>query len=213
MSGILCALFLHVESCFTRFFFVFFPTNIEFFYNLAIIISSIKTFKLHSKPIINPFFYLSPHPQIVEQHLLRLGALHVEGCGKNEDHHMFSLEEVEEAVGRVRQLAADPQYSHVCILLTEKDYARQYDLWGSVFSRYAGEVLPNGNVPEPKDDSSSEGSSMEGSSKKPVQWGAYVLHSELQVVEHDRRFSSQKVVLGAMLRMSIDNFRRRSYVT
>lgn len=166
-------------------------------------------------------FLPSPFPfQIVEQHIRRLGALHVEGCGANEDHHMFSLEEVEQAVERVRKLAADPKYSHACILLTEKDYARQYDLWGSVFSRYAGEVLPNGNSPDPTDSTASTSSSTSETtdvpsttSTKPVQWGAYVLHSELQVVEHDRRFSSQKVVLGAMLRMSIDNFRRRSYVT
>ncbi len=32
-------------------------------------------------------------------------------------------------------------------------------------------------------------------------WGAYVLQSGLQVVEHDRRFSSQNAVLAAMLRM------------
>lgn len=37
-------------------------------------------------------------PQNVEQHLQRLGAVHVEGCGAYEDHHMFSLEEVTAAI-------------------------------------------------------------------------------------------------------------------
>ena len=144
-------------------------------------------------------------PATVEMHLRQLGALHVEGCGAHEDHHMFSVEEVEEAVVRVRELAQDGTFTHACILLTEKDYARQFDLWSSVFSRYAEEVLPHGCENDDDDDSNS-GVGTTGIKK----WGAYVLHSKLQVVEHDKRFSSQKAALGAMLRISIDNFRRRN---
>jgi hypothetical protein len=44
-------------------------------------------------------------------------------------------------------------------------------------------------------------------------WGAYVLQAGLEVVEHDRRFSSQGATLNAMLRIAVDNFRRRSYMT
>lgn len=132
----------------------------------------------------------------------RLGARHIEGCGAHEDHHIFSLEEIEEAVARVRALAQDESFSHACILMTEKDYARQFDLWGSLFSRYAKEITHvNGN-----------GGKKEQLEGAPT-WGAYVLHSELQVVDHDRRFSSQKAVLAAMLRMAVDNFRQRSYMS
>ncbi|KAG7674434.1 hypothetical protein KSW81_000089 [Nannochloris sp. 'desiccata'] len=153
-------------------------------------------------------------PAIVEEHLRRLGALHVEGCGVHEDHHMFSIEEVEEAVSRVRELAADEKYSHACILLTEKDYARQSDLWSSVFATYANEVYSNSTnleakqqgddnlVKEDKEKSNTSGEGP-GQMKK---WGAYVLHSQLEIVEHDRRFSSQKAVLGAMLRRAISTF-------
>ena len=42
--------------------------------------------------------------QTVENHLRRLGATHIEGCGAYEDHHMFSLEEVQEAIERVKEL-------------------------------------------------------------------------------------------------------------
>lgn len=154
-------------------------------------------------------------PATVEQHLKQLGALHVEGCGAHEDHHMFSLEEVEEAVARVRQLVADPAFSHACILLTPKDYARQYDLWSSVFSRYAGEVYTNG---DDHDDSvavpggGGEGEEESAGQAAKAKWGAYILNSNLQVVKHDQRFSSQKAVLSVMLRSAIDNFRRRSYM-
>jgi len=160
-------------------------------------------------------------PAVVEEHLRGLGALHVEGCGAHEDHHMFSIEEVEEAVNRVRELAADDKFSHACILMTEKDYARQSDLWSYVFARYANEVYTNGTSWETKqqgrdetveEDKERNSSSKEGS-QQPRKWGAYVLHSQLEIVEHDRRFSSQKAVLAAMLRYAIDNFRKRSYVT
>ena len=142
-------------------------------------------------------------PATVEEHLKRLGARLVEGCGAHEDHHEFSLEEAEEAVARVRQLARDPAYTHACILLTEKDYARQFDLWASVFSQVAGEL-------EGVDGAEGGGSAAPDGGRR---WGAYVLHSELQVVEHDRRFSTQSAVLAALLRISIDNFRRRSYMS
>lgn len=134
----------------------------------------------------------------MEAHLRQLGARHVEGCGAHPDHHEFSLEEVAAAVERVRRLAADPAYTHACILMTEKDYARQFDVFASMFTSFAGEIV-NG---------SEEGRGGGGGPR----WGAYVLHSEFQVVEHDKRFSSQSAVLGAMLRISIDNFRRRSYL-
>jgi predicted KAP-like P-loop ATPase len=156
-------------------------------------------------------------PAIVEEHLRRLGALHVEGCGAHEDHHMFSIEEVEEAVHRVRELAADDTYSHACILLTEKDYARQSDLWSSVFARYANEVYTNSTnsteAPRQQGDDKVTGGPVEEKSKGPRKWGSYVLHSKLEIAEHDRRFSSQKAVLAAMLRYAIDNYRKRSYVT
>ncbi len=157
-------------------------------------------------------------PAIVEEHLRRLGALHVEGCGAHEDHHMFTLEEVEEAVHRVRELSANKSYSHVCILLTEKDYARQSDLWSSVFARYANEMYTNGTSFEAKQQGDEKIIAEEEEKKKkssdgPSRWGAYVLHSKLEIVEHDRRFSSEKAVLAALLRYAIDNFRKRSYVT
>ncbi|EFN57145.1 hypothetical protein CHLNCDRAFT_57362 [Chlorella variabilis] len=44
-------------------------------------------------------------------------------------------------------------------------------------------------------------------------WGAYVLQAGLEVVDHDRRFSSQGATFNAMLRLAVDNFRRRSYLT
>lgn len=43
--------------------------------------------------------------QTVESHLRRLGAAHVEGCGDWEDHHMFSLEEVQVSPGLAGWLA------------------------------------------------------------------------------------------------------------
>lgn len=44
-------------------------------------------------------------------------------------------------------------------------------------------------------------------------WGVYVLQSGLQVVDHDPRFSSERATLSAMLRMAVDNFRQRSYIS
>lgn len=134
-------------------------------------------------------------PENVEQHLQRLGAVHVEGCGAYEDHHMFSLEEVTAAVRRAEDLQRSGQFKHVCLIMTEKDYARQTDLFDAVFSQQAA---------SPMSSSGEEGSSG---------WGAYVLQAALEVVEHDRRFSSQNATLNAMLRLAVDNFRRRSYLT
>ena len=37
-------------------------------------------------------------PSTVEDHLRRLGAAHVEGCGAFDDHHMFTFEEVQAAI-------------------------------------------------------------------------------------------------------------------
>ncbi|GAB4818227.1 hypothetical protein N2152v2_005273 [Parachlorella kessleri] len=257
------------------------------------------------------------HPKTVENHLRRLGASHIEGCGANEDHHMFSLEEVQDAIQRVKELQAGGKYRHACIVMTEKDYARQFDLYDAVFSSFAaenstwqdsehatetwegwgheallephqqqqqhleqqqlheqqeganralrfhahaaevGQSSPlrgdggsssSGNdndgssirtqvSDEPSRDrvvdstygegyespadyaspcspsSSSSSSSSGGSRLGGGIWGAYVLQSGLQVVEHDRRFSSQNAVLAAMLRMAVDNFRRRSYIS
>jgi hypothetical protein len=39
-----------------------------------------------------------PPRQTLERHLQRLGATHVEGCGSYEDHHMFALEELTDAI-------------------------------------------------------------------------------------------------------------------
>ena len=41
------------------------------------------------------------------------------------------------AIERVRAL--QPQYRHACILMTEKDYARQHNLFDAVFGQYAAE--------------------------------------------------------------------------
>lgn len=119
--------------------------------------------------------------------------------------------------------------------MTEKDYARQTDLFAAVFSQQAA---------SPTSSSGEEGA---------AGWGAYVLQSRLEVVEWDRcgpggerwawlgrqgtaepanprilnsrilprpghaarrcrRFSSQNATLNAMLRLAVDNFRRRSYL-
>lgn len=134
-------------------------------------------------------------PETVQRHLQRLGAAHVEGCGEYEDHHMFSLEELTAAIRRAEDLQRSGDFRHVCLIMTEKDYARQTDLFDAVFSQQA--VSPSSSTGE------------EGSSG----WGAYVLQAALEVVEHDRRFSSQNATLNAMLRLSVDNFRRRSYLT
>jgi len=137
--------------------------------------------------------------QTVELHLRRLGVRHVEGCGVHEDHHQFSLEEVHEAMQRVRELAKDPSYTHACILMTEKDFARQVTLWQSVFSGAADEI--GGSAGD------------EGGEGGDGRWGAYVLQSQLELVEHDKRFSTHKAMLATMLRLSVDNFRRRRHMT
>ncbi|KAI3434976.1 hypothetical protein D9Q98_003028 [Chlorella vulgaris] len=134
-------------------------------------------------------------PETVALHLQRLGAAHVEGCGEYDDHHMFSLEELTTAIRRVEDLQRSGKFKHVCLLMTEKDYARQIDLFAAVFSQVSASPISS--------------SGEEGCSG----WGAYVLQAGLEVVEHDRRFSSQGATLNAMLRIAVDNFRRRSYMT
>ncbi|KAI7843434.1 hypothetical protein COHA_002912 [Chlorella ohadii] len=134
-------------------------------------------------------------PENVARQLQRLGAAHIEGCGTYDDHHMFSLEELHAAIGRAEELQRSGQYRHVCLVMTEKDYARQTDLFDAVFSQQAASPISS--------------SGEEGSSG----WGAYVLQARLEVVEHDRRFSSQTATLNAMLRLAVDNFRRRSYLS
>lgn len=181
-------------------------------------------------------------------HLRQLGALRVEGCGDYEDHHEFSVDEIEEAITRVRELSRDPSYEHACIVLTQKDFSRQEALWATILSKYSSELwsplskqIPlkdkqgheeeksesNGITKSPNDavgsvqnssthitesvDGNSSGERSDSKAQKPKKWGAYILHSELQVVESDKRFSSQKAALTAMLRISIDNFRRRNF--
>jgi tetraacyldisaccharide 4'-kinase len=131
-------------------------------------------------------------PLTVEAHVKKLGALHVEGCGEHEDHHYFDIDEVLEAVKRVRELMNSPEYNHVCILLTEKDFWRQRHFWHSVFMRFHDEIY-DGKDPDDK--------------KK--KWGAYVLQSELQLSQHDKRFSTATAMWGAMLRLAQDHFRYR----
>lgn len=133
-------------------------------------------------------------PVTVEEHAKKLGALHVEGCGEHEDHHYFTSDEVHQAVKRVRMLMEDPRYSHVCIVLTEKDYWRQRHFWNSVFIRYSHEVW-DGTDPE----------------TKSTKWGAYILKGELQLYHHDSRFSSESAMWAAMLRLATDHYRMRSY--
>lgn len=133
-------------------------------------------------------------PTTVEEHVRSLGAIHVEGCGTHEDHHHFSIDEVHEAVRRVKALMHDPQYSHVCLLMTEKDFWRQQYMWNSVIMRYSHEIWDG------KDHET-----------KKSKWGAYLLHSELQLVSHDPRFSSESAMWAAMLRLAMDHFRGRSY--
>jgi tetraacyldisaccharide-1-P 4'-kinase len=138
-------------------------------------------------------------PFTVEEHAKRLGALHVEGCGSigcsiHEDHHHFTSDEVHEAVARVKLLMKDDRYSHVCIVLTEKDFWRQRHFWSSVFIRYNHEIW--------------DGTDQDAKKKK---WGAYILRSELQLQSHDSRFSSESAMWAAMLRLATDHFRGRSY--
>lgn len=149
-------------------------------------------------------------PRAVEEHLQRLGAQHVEifGTSYQDSHDMFHVDDIEQAIERVRELATDSMYKHACIVMTEKDYARQYGLWGSLFLKYINEIC-EGTVDQGNEHKEEV---LQGSSEQTPRWGAYVLHSDLHVVEHDRRFSSQKAMLAAMLRLAIDSYRRRSYV-
>jgi len=128
----------------------------------------------------------------VEAHVKKLGALHVEGCGEHEDHHYFDMDEIHEAVQRVRELMKSPEYNHVCILLTEKDFWRQRHFWHSVFIRYAGEIFDGKDTAD-----------------KRNKWGAYVIQSELQLAQHDKRFSSATAMWGAMARLAQDHYRYR----
>ena len=134
-------------------------------------------------------------PKTVDAHLKKLGALHVEGCGDHEDHHYFDSDEVHEAMQRARELVSSGEYSHVCLMLTEKDFWRQRHFWHSVFMRYAGEIYDG-----------SDGSEA-GSKKSRI--GAYVIHGELQLVQHDKRFGSATAMWGAMLRLAQDHYRYR----
>jgi tetraacyldisaccharide-1-P 4'-kinase len=144
-------------------------------------------------------------PRSLEEHLRRLGARHVElyvGQSYQDSDGFFHIDDIEHAIHRVRELASNSTYDHACIIMTEKDYARQYGLWGSLFLKYVNEIIDT-------DDGEEHAVVNRGRSGR---WGAYVLHSDLHVVEHDRRFSSQKAMLAAMLRLAIDSYRRRSYV-
>lgn len=212
-------------------------------------IESESTVLPHASPLCVIFLVY----QTVEHHLRHLGARHVEGCGEHEDHHEFSVDEIEEAISRVRKFAADPSFEHACIVLTQKDFARQETLWASILSRYASELwTPSsamaknktkivGDVSDVEGDNSAIGDVVDArerndrisnvhspetpqpfvtehswgfkpNAEKDIKWGAYILQSELQVVESDSRFSSQKAALAAILRISIDNFRRRNFV-
>jgi len=133
-------------------------------------------------------------PITVEAHAKKLGAIHVEGCGSNEDHHIFNIDEVDDAVRRIRFLMKDSRFKHVCLLMTEKDFWRQRHFWSSVLMRYSNEIW----------DGKSTGSMQQ-------KWGAYLLHSELQLLSHDSRFSSESAMWGAMLRLAMDHYRGRSY--
>lgn len=138
-------------------------------------------------------------PQTVEAHLRSLGVTHVEGCGAHPDHHSFTLEEVQAAVARAQELGATSGSRHAALVMTEKDYARQSALFDAVFAQLAGSAGGSGPSRRPDDGGGGSG------------WGAYVLHSALEVVQHDRRFSSAGVGLNALLRMAVTNFRMRSY--
>lgn len=68
----------------------------------------------------------------------------------------------------MEELQRSPKYQHACVVVTEKDYARQTDLFDAVFSQQAASPT-----------SSRGGEDASG-------WGAYVLQSRLEVVDHDR---------------------------
>lgn len=135
-------------------------------------------------------------PKTVDAHLRKLGASLVEGCGDHEDHHYFDSDEVHEAMQRARELVASGEYSHVALVLTEKDFWRQRHFWHSVFMRYAGEIY---------DGSDSE----TASANKKSRIGAYVIQGELQLAQHDKRFSSATAMWGAVARLAADHYRYR----
>ncbi|KAL6778701.1 hypothetical protein ACKKBF_B04995 [Auxenochlorella protothecoides x Auxenochlorella symbiontica] len=135
-------------------------------------------------------------PASVEAHVRGLGAAAVEGAGDHPDHHEFELEEVQAAIARVRELQGTPGVRHACLIMTEKDYARQRDLFEAIFSQHAA-------APDVTSGPLEEGA---------PRWGAYLLQSGLEVVQHDRRFSGTKAVFNAVLRLANDNFRQRNYV-
>lgn len=81
---------------------------------------------------------------------------------------------------------------HACLIMTEKDYARQRDLFEAIFSQHAA-------APDVTSGPLEEGA---------PRWGAYLLQSGLEVVQHDRRFSGTKAVFNAVLRLANDNFRQ-----
>lgn len=60
--------------------------------------SSPPRLRTRAPPLLLPSRVCSLPCQTVERHLQRQGAAHVEGCGAYEDHHMFSLEEIEAAI-------------------------------------------------------------------------------------------------------------------
>ena len=122
-------------------------------------------------------------PKTIEAHLKKLGALHVEGCGEHEDHHMFGTDDVHAAWQRALELVASDKYQHVCILLTEKDFWRQRGFWHSVFMRYF-------DIYDGKE-----------TSNRRTKVGAYVIQAEMQLADHDKRFSSASAMWGAMWRL------------
>lgn len=63
-----------------------------------------RTYRCHALDNLPSCAPLLRPGQTVEAHLRRLGAVHIEGCGAYEDHHMFSLEDVQAAIERTRQL-------------------------------------------------------------------------------------------------------------
>ena len=146
--------------------------------------------RLHGAHVV--FLVAVGMPESVAAHGRALGAAHVEPAGEFEDHHEFELEELQAAIDRVRALQAQPGVRHACLLTTEKDYARQRDLFEAVFAQHAA------------DPGVTSGPLGDGERR----WGAYLLQSGLEVTQHDRRFSSTKAVFNAVLRLAKDNFRR-----
>ena len=120
-------------------------------------------------------------------------------------HPPDSLEELGEAIARAEDLQRSGHFPHVCLLMTEKDYARQTDLFDAVFRcvlllgrQRCWALCGDWKVHESPHDSTVttrligacsqqaaspiSSSGEEGSSG----FGAYVLQAGLQIVEHDR---------------------------